>query len=67
MGRGVGGGKFCQLLVTCGKCVVAGGAEGALALLREERHGMALLIWCDVSGGWEEWGCVAGDSRGVGG
>ena len=58
--------KFCQPLVTCGKCVTAGGAEGGAASLREERHVLALLFCYEGSLSWGEWGCVVGDSRSVG-
>ena len=47
--------NLCHGLVTVGQAVVAGG----------ERHEAALLFWCEVSRGWENWGCVVGD-RGVG-
>ena len=56
VGAGVDGGESCQPLVTCGKCVVAGGVGGAAALWWGGRHGAALLFWCERSESWGKWG-----------
>ena len=49
--------NLCQVLVTVGKRVVAGGGVGCLtAMLRGERHGSALLFYCERSRSWGKWG-----------
>ena len=46
--------NLCHGLVTVG--------QGGSASLWGERHGVALLFWCERSGSWGEWGCEVGDS-----
>ena len=53
--------NLCPGLVSVGKWVVVGGnVEGASAVLGGERHGSALLFWCDGSRIWGKWGCAVG-------
>ena len=51
--------NLCHGLVSVGQAVAAS--------LWGERHGVALLFWGKGSRSWGEWGCVVGDSCGVGG
>ena len=44
--------NLCHGLVSVGQAGVDGG----------ERHGLALLFWCECSVSWGKWGCVVGDS-----
>ena len=55
--------NLCHGLVTVGQAGVAGG-EGASAWLRGERHGAALLFWCERSRSWRERGVCVGRQSG---
>ena len=51
-------------MASAGKAAVDGvGVEGGTVLLRGERHGAALLFYCECNKSWGKWG-VAGDSWG---
>ena len=47
--------NLCHGLVSVGQAGVTG-SEGGVMALRGERHGVALLFWCEGGGSWGKWG-----------